>query len=232
MILQNLSIKRKLTLITMLTSSAALVLSSFSFLIYDLISFRHLLIEDLMTQAEIIGYNSAGAMEFKDVPAATATLSALTAKEGVITAGLYSRDSKMFAHYARNNSVIPSLLPAHSQDKGYRFEGGNLQVFHDVTLNGEHLGTLFLQSDMRQWSVRAKRYAGILCIFVLISGLFALFVSSKLQRLISGPILHLEDTMRMVSANRNYEVRATKSYGDEIVRRRKPAARRARSWQT
>ncbi len=216
MILQNLSIKRKLTLITMLTSSAALVLSALSFLIYDLVSFRHLLIQDLMTQAEIIGYNSAGAMEFKDVPAATATLSALTAKEDVVTAGLYGRDSKLFAHYSRNNNVIPSLLPGHSQDKGYRFEGGYLQVFHDVTLNGERLGTLFLQSDMRQWSVRAKRYAGILCIFVLISGLFALLVSSRLQRLISRPILHLEDTMRMVSANRNYEVRATKSYGDEI----------------
>src|SRR6202022_4836489 len=88
--------------------------------------------------------------------------------------------------------------------------------FPEVTLNGERLGTLFLQSDMRQWSLRAKRYAGILCIFVLISGLLALFVSSKLQRLISRPILHLEDTMRMVSANKNYEVRATKSYGDEI----------------
>jgi signal transduction histidine kinase/CheY-like chemotaxis protein len=124
----------------------------------------------------------------------------------------------MFAHYSRNKNVIPSLLPAHSQDKGYRFEGGYLQVFHDVTLNGERLGTLFLQSDMRQWSLRAKRYAGILCIFVLISGLFAFLVSSRLQRLISRPILHLEDTMRMVSANRNYEVRATKSYGDEIGR--------------
>jgi signal transduction histidine kinase/CheY-like chemotaxis protein len=218
MILQSLSIKRKLTLITMLTSSAALVLSALSFLIYDLVSFRHLLIQDLMTQAEIIGYNSAGAMEFKDVPAATATLSALTAKEDVVTAGLYGRDNKMFAHYSRNNSAIPSLLPAHSQDKGYRFAGGYLQVFHDVTLNGERLGTLFLQSDMRQWSLRAKRYAGILCIFVLISALFALLVSSRLQRLISRPILHLEDTMRMVSANRNYEVRATKSYGDEIGR--------------
>ena len=218
MILQNLSIKRKLTLITMLTSSAALILSALSFLIYDLVSFRHLLIQDLMTQAEIIGYNSAGAMEFKDVSAATATLSALTAKEDVVTAGLYGRDSKMFAHYSRNNNVIPLLLPAHSQDKGYRFEAGYLQVFHDVTLNGERLGTLFLQSDMRQWSLRAKRYAGILCIFVLISGLFALLVSSRLQRLISRPILHLEDTMRMVSANRNYGVRATKSYGDEIGR--------------
>src|SRR3979490_964998 len=216
MILQNLSIKRKLTLITMLTSSAALVLSALSFLIYDLVSFRHLLIQDLMTQAEIIGYNSAGAMEFKDVPAATATLSALTAKEDVVTAGLYGRDNKMFAHYSRKSNVIPSLLPDHLQGKGYLFEGGYLQVFHDVTLNGERLGTLFLQSDMRQWSVRAKRYAVILCIFVLISGLFAWLVSSRLQRLISRPILHLEDTMRMVSANRNYEVRATKSYGDEI----------------
>src|ERR1700682_4696326 len=218
MILQNLSIKRKLTLITMLTSSAALILSALSFLIYDLVSFRHLLIQDLMTQAEIIGYNSAGAMEFKDVPAATATLSALTAKGDVVAAGLYGRDSKMSAHYSRNNNVLPLLLPTHSQDKGHRFESGYLQVFHDVTLNGERLGTLFLQSDMRQWSVRARRYAGILGVFVLISGLFAFFVSSKLQRLISRPILHLEDSMRMVSANRNYEVRATKSYGDEIGR--------------
>ncbi len=39
--LKNLSITRKIMLITMLTSSAALVLFSVSFLVYDLISFRH-----------------------------------------------------------------------------------------------------------------------------------------------------------------------------------------------
>jgi signal transduction histidine kinase/ActR/RegA family two-component response regulator len=218
MSLQNLSIKRKLTLITMLTSSIALILSSASFLIYDLISFRHLLSQDLTTQAEIIGYNSAGAMEFKDEPAATATLSALTAKEDIVAAVLYSRDGKMFAHYFRGNTTLPTLLPSRLQKKGYLFEGGYLEVFHDVTLNGEHLGTLFLQSDMRQWSVRAKRYASILAIFVLISGLLALLVSSKLQGLISRPILRLEDTMRMVSTNKNYGVRAVKSYDDEIGR--------------
>jgi signal transduction histidine kinase/ActR/RegA family two-component response regulator len=218
MILQNLSIRRKLTLITMLTSSIALILASVSFLIYDLVSFRHLLTQDLMTQAEIIGYNSAGAMEFKDVPAATATLSALTAKEDIVTAVLYSPDGKIFAHYFRGNTSLPSYLPSRLQQKGYRFEGGYLDVFQEVSLNGEHVGTLFLQSDMRQWSLRAKRYANILIIFVLVSGLFALFVSSKLQGLISKPILHLEDTMRMVSSNKNYAVRAVKTYGDEIGR--------------
>jgi signal transduction histidine kinase/ActR/RegA family two-component response regulator len=218
MILQNLSIKRKLTLITMLTSSIALILSSASFLVYDLISFRHLLTQDLMTQAEIIGYNSAGAMEFKDEPAANATLSALTAKEDIVTAVLYRPDGKIFAHYFRGNTAIPAYLPSRLQGNGHRFEGGYLEVFHDVTLSGERVGTLFLQSDMRQWSIRARRYAGILVIFVLVSSLFAFLVSSKLQGLISRPILHLEDTMRMVSANKNYGVRAVRSYGDEIGR--------------
>ena len=216
--LQNLSIKGKLMLITMLTSSAALVLSSASFLIYDLISFRHLLTLDLMTQAQIIGYNSAAAMAFRDEAAATATLSALTAKEDIVAAVLYSPDGTIFAHYFPNGAAHPSTLPGRSQENGYRFEGGYLEVFRDVTLNGERVGTLFLQSDQRQWSVRARRYSAIVGIFVLISGLFALLVSSQLQRLISRPILHLENAMRMVSTNKNYEVRATRFYSDEIGR--------------
>ena len=216
--LQNLSIKGKLMLITMLTSSAALVLSSASFLIYDLISFRHLLTLDLMTQAQIIGYNSAAAMAFRDEAAATATLSALTAKEDIVAAVLYSPDGTIFAHYFPNGNAHPSTLPVGSQQNGYRFESGYLEVFRDVTLNGEHVGTLFLQSDQRQWSERARRYSAIVGIFVLFSGLFALLVSSQLQRLISRPILHLENAMRMVSTNKNYEVRATRFYGDEIGR--------------
>jgi len=216
MSLQNLSIRRKLILITMLTSSIALLLSSASFLIYDLISFRHLLTQDLTTQAEIIGYNSAAAMAFKDEPAATATLSALKVKGDIVAAVLYNPDGKMFAQYFRNDKTLPSFLPSRSQGEGYRFEGRYLEVWHDVTLNGERLGTLFLQSDMRQWSTRAKRYATICLVFVLVSGFFAFLVSSKLQRVISGPIVHLEDTMRMVSANKNYEVRAVKAYADEI----------------
>jgi len=124
----------------------------------------------------------------------------------------------MFAHYFRTNTANPGFLPSHLQEKGYRFEGGYLEVFQEVTINGEHVGTLFLQSDMRQWNLRAKRYANILIIFVLVSGLFAFLVSSKLQGLISKPILHLEDTMRIVSSNKNYAVRAVKTYGDEIGR--------------
>lgn len=215
--LKDLSIKRKLMLITMLTSGVAVVLSSAGFLIYDLTSFRQSLSQDLMTQAEIIGYNSAAAMAFKDESAATVTLSALQAKDDIVSAVLYTRDGKIFAQYVHAKASRRNV-PAPPQAMGYRFEGSYLEVFRDVTLNGEPLGTLFLQSDMRQWNSRAKRYATIFLSFVLLSGFFALLVSSKLQKLISGPILHLEDTMRMVSATKSYEVRATRFYGDEIGR--------------
>jgi signal transduction histidine kinase/ActR/RegA family two-component response regulator len=214
--LLDLSIKRKMMLITMLTSSAALILFSASFLLYDLISFRHSLSADLATQAEIIGYNSAAAMAFKDEGAATITLTALKAKEDITAAALYGPDGKIFASYVRSN-INKSSLPGNPPPiNGIRFQKNYLEAFHGVSLDGEPVGTLFLQSDMSQWSSRAKRYATLLVMFMLMSGLLALAIASKLQGLISQPILRLEDTMRMVSVKRNYEVRALKFYDDEI----------------
>jgi len=134
--LKDLSIKRKLMLITMLTSGVAVVLSSAGFLIYDLISFRNSLSQDLMTQADIIGYNSAAAMAFKDEASATVTLSALQAKQDIVSAVLYTRDGKIFANYSHANAPPPPL-PAPPQERGYRFQASYLEVFRDVALKGE-----------------------------------------------------------------------------------------------
>jgi signal transduction histidine kinase/ActR/RegA family two-component response regulator len=216
--LKNLSIKAKLMIITMLTSSVALVLLSVSYLGYDLISFRHLLSEDLETQAEIIGYNSAAAMAFKDASTATVTLSALKAKEDIVAAVLYSRDGKVFAKYVRASVAHPDLPAILLQTKGSHFQGKYLEVSHDVSFNGDPVGTLLLESDMSQWNSRAKSYASFLLLFMLGSTFLALLLASRLQNLISRPILRLEDTMRVVSSKKNYEVRALKFYDDEIGR--------------
>src|SRR5215813_9849739 len=133
--LLDLSIKRKMMLITMLTSSAALVLFSASFLVYDLLSFRHFLSSDLGTQAQIISYNSAAAMAFKDEAAATVTLSALKAKDDVVAAVLYTADGRAFAHYYRSHET--PALPKNIEAKGSRFTGTNIEVVNDVTLGGE-----------------------------------------------------------------------------------------------
>jgi signal transduction histidine kinase/CheY-like chemotaxis protein len=217
MTLRNLSITRKLTLLAMFTSGIAVVLSSASFLIYDLVTFRNLLTQDLMTEAEIVSYNSAAALAFNDQASANVQLSALTAKPDLVAAVLYGTDGVIVARYFRAGEPAPQL-PAPVAGKSHRFTGQYIEVFSDVSLGGERLGTLFLRSDMQRWETRARQYAGILGIFVLISGLLAWLVSSRLQSLVSGPILELEQTMRTVSVQQNYGIRAVKTSGDETGR--------------
>jgi signal transduction histidine kinase/DNA-binding NarL/FixJ family response regulator len=213
--LRNMSIKRKLTLMTMLTSCIALVLSAASFLTYDLVSFRQQLTRDLMTQAEIISYNGAAAMAFNDERSANVVLAGLKAKDDVVSAVLFNADGKIFVSYVRDKTPVPHV---DISSTGSRINGKYLEVVRNITLDNDKIGTVFLQSDMRQWTGRVQRYAGILGIFVLISGLLAWLIASRLQIVVSKPILHLEEAMLAVSLNKNYAIRAKKFYGDEIGR--------------
>src|SRR5947208_54516 len=71
---------------------------------------------------------------------------------------------------------------------------------------------------MRHCSMRARRYVTNCVISALSSALLAFLVSSKLQKVISGPIMRLQNTMKIVSEKKNYELRAVKTYSDEIGR--------------
>jgi signal transduction histidine kinase/CheY-like chemotaxis protein len=217
MSLRNLSIKKKLTLLAMLTSGIAVVLSSISFLVYDLVTFKNILRQDLVTEADIVAYNSAAALAFNDEASAEVQLSALAAKSDLVAAVLYGNNGRIFARYFRSGRPTAEL-PRPVEGRHYQFSDGFIEVFSDVSLRGERLGTLFLRSDMQRWNTRARQYAGIVAIFILISGLLAWFVSSRLQSFVSGPILELEQTMRTVSVGKNYSVRAEKTSSDETGR--------------
>jgi signal transduction histidine kinase/CheY-like chemotaxis protein/Skp family chaperone for outer membrane proteins len=212
--IRDLSIQRKLMLVAMLTSTLALLLASVGFVTYDLITFRRQMTDDLMTQAEIIGSNSTAALAFNDAGNATETLSALRAKDGIVAAALYRVDGRLLAVYERGPAA--GEIPTRPGDIGYRYTNGHLHVFHSVNLRGIELGTVYIRSDMQQWRDRVLQYTGIVLVLMLISALFALVLSSRLQRLISQPILALERTMRLVSTEKNFAVRAEKSQGDEI----------------
>jgi signal transduction histidine kinase/ActR/RegA family two-component response regulator len=203
-------------MVAMLTSGIAVVLSSASFFIYDLVTFKNLLHQDLMTEAKIVAYHSAAALAFHDEASANVQLSALTAKPDLVAAVLYGNDGRVFARYVRSGESVADLPEALSNDA--RSAGNYIEVYSGVSLRGEPLGTLFLRSDLERWNTRAWQYAGILATFVVMSGLLAWLVSSRLQALVSGPILDLEQTMRTVSVAKNYAVRAEKTSGDETGR--------------
>ena len=81
---RDLSIRRKLILITMSTCGIAVMLAIGIFIGLDLPSYRHGLELDLTSTAAMAGANSKAALAFGDEEAAAETLSALSAKPLVI----------------------------------------------------------------------------------------------------------------------------------------------------
>jgi PAS domain S-box-containing protein len=213
--LKKTSIKSKQTLIVMLTSGVALLLACAAFGFYEVLTFRATMEQNLSTLADIIGDNSSAALDFSDPKAATETLFALKAQPNIEGACIYTAKGDVFALYDRPNDNI-TFKPPLLQADGNHFSNNSLYLFHRIATKGEYLGTVYVVSDLNELYSRLDRYALIALGVFFASGLAAFIVSSRLQHLISGPILSLVNTARAVTQKKNYSVRAIKESDDEL----------------
>src|ERR1051325_1074423 len=213
---QDLSIRLKLTWVSVLSSGLALLLAATAFVTYELITFRDAMVRELSTQAEIVGFNSAAAIVFGDQKSAAQTLAALRSVPQVLAAGIRTDKGELFATYQRADQPIAAPLPAVDLTDGHHFDNRQLSVIRPVVLDGERIGTVYIQSDLSEWNARVKGYTAIV-VGVLLACILATFIISyRLQRVISGPILHLVDTAHLVSSEKNYGVRAAPGGRDEL----------------
>src|SRR6266850_7829506 len=86
---QGLTIRKKLTSISVLSSMTALVSASVVFLAYDARTFRERMAARLTTEAQIISFNSVTPLLFNDGDAATVTLGGLRAESAVRAAAVF-----------------------------------------------------------------------------------------------------------------------------------------------
>jgi len=209
------SIKAKLTLLTMLTSGVALLISVTLFGFNDVRTFRTSMVRDLQTLADVIGHNSASALDFDDEASAAKTLTSLEHKPSILTAAIFDKDGKILATYMRAGQPTAAHAPVREAD-GYRYASGRLQVFRPIQRGAERLGTVYFQVDMSDLRLLITRYVTV-GIVILVGALLVAFVlAARLQQVISKPILDLAQTTRVVSENKNYSVRAVKQSNDEI----------------
>ncbi len=213
-VFRHISIKRKLTLIIMLTSSVVLFLACAAFITLDTTTFRRELSERINILAEVVGSNCAAAIDFKDVKAAEEALAALRADENFVAACVYSADNRVFATYRRDGAS--SFVAPVARASGQEFTANELRVFRPIEQGGVRTGTIFVVSDLREIASRLRRYIVIVGVMFLTSLFVALALSSQLQRLVSDPILHLAQVTRSVALEKNYSVRAVKQSNDEL----------------
>ncbi len=211
--LRNLPIRRKLRLVSGLTTAIALTLAGLGMLAADsFLSFRYLR-SDLATFAAVIGDNTSGALAFDDPKVAAETLSALKARSHVQIACLFQPDGTILASYVRPGFSGSCPAPAPQQ---VRLAGRVLVASDPIELAGQTLGTLVLQYDLGEIFQRVGLYTAIVLAALLISFALTIVLSSRLRATISSPILELAEVAHSVTKSSDYNIRAPRTSEDEI----------------
>src|SRR5580700_4853725 len=216
---QHYSISKKLTWMNMLVSGAALLLACAAFVAYDLYTYQIGIARNLSTEAQIVGTNSVSALVFNDPSSAENTLSALKASPHILYAAIYTPDGHSFAGYSRddNKSALPlPPIPA-GQTQAHWLVDRQMALVQSIMFQGKPTGFVYIRSDLQAIEDRLKTYAVIAAVVLLISLIVALLISRLSQRVISEPVMQLARTVRVVSREKNYSIRAaTTKNRDEV----------------
>jgi signal transduction histidine kinase/CheY-like chemotaxis protein len=218
------SIREKLVTIVMSTSLAALAVSMGSVVAYDLRSYKHALLNDLSTQAELVGHMTSAALAFDDARLARENLALLRTRPSVRAAAIYDEHGALFATYlAPGESGAFPVRPARGgrpvhagARETYLRDDGALVLYKPISENGDLLGTVYLRSH-NQLMERMRDYL-VICACVTVLALFtAWLLVRRLGLAITQPIDAITNIAREVVARRDYSRRAPRISEDEAA---------------
>jgi signal transduction histidine kinase len=208
------TVRNKLLFVVLATTFTALLVAGGAMMLYDMRTYEQGFVNDMTTQADIIGRASAAALVFDDPRVALENLALLKARPRIAAAAIYKAKGGIFATYSADDleNVVRPQLP---EADGFRIEGSTLHIFKRVIDNNEILGTVYLRANY-DLNDRLKRYLGILAAVMALSLLVAAAVSVWLQATITRPILSMRDVARRVMEERDFSLRAARTSDDEI----------------
>jgi len=226
--LRDLALKRKLTLISMVTSGVALLLACGVIAGYETVKARRAMLDEVLTLAQIVGDNSAAALTFDDPESAAQTLRSLAADKHIIAALIYDAEGRPFASY-QPAGAIPLTPPViqrntHVFTDDYMeiledgFSDDHLEVFRDISVAGETIGTMYVRHNMLELRATLIRSMYLMFGVMAVASLVAWLLTRKLQPLVAGPITDLARLVRGVTIEKDFSVRAVKKGEDEVGR--------------
>jgi two-component system, sensor histidine kinase len=213
-LLRGLSIQRKLQVIIMVPAVAALLVACGALLAYEITDARASLKAGLGLLTEMIAENSTAALCFDDAKGAGSLLAGLKSTPAIVRTIIYTTHWTVLASYARPGA--PSLAPERLGAYRDRFENGVLAIHRPVALDGQIVGSIYLEADLRYVRARATHSVTIILVVLAISAFLAYLLAARLQRVISDPVIHLAQTAKAVTVLKNYAIRAQRTTDDEL----------------
>ena len=209
------SIRKKLVAVVMTTTFVALLVSIAIVIAYDLRSYHRALVNDLSTQAELVGHMTSAALSFDDPRLANENLALLRTSPRVRAAAIYDAKGALFASYAAAGQPrqIAQRLDAASPSQA---DDNDLVVRQPIVENGDTVGTVVLRAENRLLA-RTLDYLAIAAGVTLLAMAIAYLLMWRLGRGITEPITAISEIAREVVATRDYSRRAPRIGDDEAA---------------
>ena len=214
---QDRPLQQQMLVMTLLICGAVLCVAIAALFAFQVVNFRTNFQLDATTLAAVIANNSSAALTFDDAKAAKEVVDSLTNKATVVSACLV-KNGAPFVYCG--NADYTNALSKFPTAKGYRRSGGHLLVTQPIECGVDQAGTLYLRLDYQRTFRDLLRFYGLVVAgIIMVSIGLAAFLSSRLGRKITHPILHLARIAQVVGENKDYSVRAVvSSRGDELGR--------------
>ena len=210
----NLQVANKLRLVIWLIISTALLLTGTLLAVNTRVALKHILVNRLITQGDVIAANSTAPLVFKDSRAAFETLSALSTDKGVISAEIFRKDGELLAAYPKKTDT-DSQTHLFSQPS-YKFTQSLLFIKRPIILHDEVLGFVVIEYSLNELNRKFWLSISIISVFLLGVAFLALLMATLLQRGITLPIRKLANLTRQVAQEQDYSIRAESIGEDEI----------------
>ena len=209
---RDLPLRRKLLLMTLVTSGAALVLASGGFLAWDIVQARSEVRSDMEAQARLVADISGAALTFRDERAAGETLAILRLRPRVDMACLYDAAGQLFATYHRDRESSCPVRAVAVPSFGW----ATLEHLEPVEDGPDRIGSLYIRRELTDIAARLRVGMATVAGLLAVSFFAAWLLAVRMQRSIVAPLLQLADTARRISTSRDYSLRATPLSGDEV----------------
>lgn len=183
--LAELRIRTKLTLITVLVCTIALLLASAIIITYDNYAYRTQKAEEVSAQAGILAAGMIASLEFDDRKSAQEYLDPLATNPEIVAAAVYASNGSLFADYSRSGRKPP---PSSAEPRGQRFEKNEFIVTWPVQQGQQQIGSVYLRASTEPLAIRITRYVGITLVTMIASLLITLPIAIRLHYAIANPV--------------------------------------------
>jgi len=204
----RLPIHRKLVALALTVTTTALIAAVVGLTAADVARFRSTASDGARGVAQLVAEDSVAAIVFSDDIAAAKSLQALKSLPVIQLGCLYRTDDTLLATFEREGHRCPEVPRDVQTWRG-------LDVTVPVTRNGTRVGTVLVERTLSDLASRVMITLMVGGVMLVAAAALAFFLATRLQRIVSQPIIELADAAAKIGQGERYELPAISAPPDE-----------------